>query len=140
MTSVGVFGAIFDDEGRILCVKRNYGPKNWTNPGGKLEPGEDIYDALVREVQEETGYVVEPAGLIGVYAAPFRDDLLIFLRAEIVGRREWQPDGEISEIAFFAQDELPEMGSRARARIDDAFHDRRGVVRVFEPDHTDAGT
>jgi 8-oxo-dGTP pyrophosphatase MutT (NUDIX family) len=35
-------------------------------PGGGMEHGEDPYDTVVREVEEETGYLVEPTGLLGV--------------------------------------------------------------------------
>lgn len=38
--SVGVFAVIFDEQKRILCVKRNYGPKNWTTPGGAIDKDE----------------------------------------------------------------------------------------------------
>jgi SAM-dependent methyltransferase len=84
------------------------------------------------EVQEETGFIVEPGGLIGVYATPFRDDRLVFLSAENVDTQEWQPDGEIAARAFFARHSLPEMRPRTRARLDDPFEGRRGVRRMSE--------
>ena len=45
-----------DDEGR----------PEWTLPGGGMEHGEDPYDTVLREVEEETGYLVEITGLLGV--------------------------------------------------------------------------
>src|SRR5438874_10406618 len=133
MTTVGVFAAIFDDQRRILCVKRDYSPRNWTVPGGGMEPGESPIQALEREVREETGFGVRVVRLIGLYSAPFKDDLVIFFEAEIVGREAWQPGAEIAEIGFFPEDELPEpLGPRARVRIADAFAGRSGVVRVFD--------
>jgi 8-oxo-dGTP pyrophosphatase MutT (NUDIX family) len=42
---VSAFGAIFDDHGRILCVKRNYGDQTWTTPGGGIERGELPFQA-----------------------------------------------------------------------------------------------
>lgn len=62
MTTIGVFAAIFDDEGRILCVKRAYGPQNWTTPGGRMDSGESPIVALEREVREETGISSRPGG------------------------------------------------------------------------------
>lgn len=131
MTSIGVFAAIFDDDGRILLVKRNYGPRNWTTPGGKLEERESPLDGMVREVEEETGYLVEAGPLVGVYAAPFKDDIVLFFEAAATGCGTWTADGEISEIAYFAEDSLPDMRARTLVRVRDAFAGKRGVVRVF---------
>lgn len=91
MPTVGVFAASFDDAGRILCVKQEYGPRRWTLPGGRMETGESVPDALRREVLEETGYVIEPGRLIGVSSAPSRDDVVLFLEATIIDREAWQP-------------------------------------------------
>jgi mutator protein MutT len=60
-------GAIVHDEGRLLLVRRANPPAvgTWTIPGGKVEPGEDDAAAVVREVAEETGLVVEVGRLVG---------------------------------------------------------------------------
>lgn len=42
------------------------GAKRWTLPGGGLEHGEDPLETVVREVDEETGYTVEPVQLLGL--------------------------------------------------------------------------
>ena len=133
MHTVGVFANIFDPEGRILCVKRNYGPRNWTTPGGRLEKGESPLAALEREVLEETGYRIAPQQLVGIYANVYKDDVVISICACIVGQEEWSPNGEIAEIGFFSQDRLPEpMSANTLTRIRDAFAGKSGVVRAFE--------
>ena len=86
MATVGVFAAIFDEDRRILCVRRAYPPHNWTLPGGRVELGESPIEALLREVHEETGFVVEAGELIGVYAAPFKDDLVLFFECTVLSR------------------------------------------------------
>ncbi|MEU6808145.1 NUDIX hydrolase [Streptomyces sp. NPDC046831] len=55
-------------DGRLLLARGRGrdGRPEWTLPGGGLEHGEDPYDAVVREVAEETGYRVEVARLLGV--------------------------------------------------------------------------
>jgi ADP-ribose pyrophosphatase YjhB (NUDIX family) len=132
MPTVGVFAAIFDAQGRILCVKQNYGTLSWTTPGGRMEAGESPVDALVREVHEETGYHARVLGLVGVYSAPFRDDMVLMMTAEILGRDAWAPNGEIAQLGFFTRDELPEpMMPRVRRRVQDAFERRSGVLHVF---------
>ena len=132
MPSVGVFAAIFDAQGRILCVRQNYGPRKWTLPGGKMEAGESPFETCVREVKEESGYYVEIEHLIGVYSTPYKDDLVISFACRVVRRDEWRPNSEIAEIRFFGRDELPRpMRQRTLVRIYDAFDGLNNVVRVF---------
>ena len=42
MPTIGAFAAIFDPEGRMLLVLRAYGPKDWSNPGGRMDAGESL--------------------------------------------------------------------------------------------------
>lgn len=55
--SIGVSAVIFDDDGRVLLIRRGQAPAKgqWHAPGGKLEPGESMLAACEREVAEETG-------------------------------------------------------------------------------------
>ncbi|QUS36048.1 8-oxo-dGTP diphosphatase MutT [Falsirhodobacter algicola] len=58
--------ALIDDRGRILLAQRPEGKSLaglWEFPGGKIEPGESPETALVRELAEELGIVVDPADL-----------------------------------------------------------------------------
>jgi len=133
MPTVGVFAAIFDKQGRILCVKRNYPPFNWTTPGGGMDDSESLAQAIEREVREETGYIVHAKRLLGAYSSTYKDDLVLSIEADIVDREEWQPNQEISEIGFYAKDQLPQpMKSGTIVRILDAFNKDAGVMRVFE--------
>lgn len=56
-----VGAVIHDDAGRILLVLRRHDPQAgyWSIPGGKVDHGESLADAVIREVREETGLVVE---------------------------------------------------------------------------------
>jgi 8-oxo-dGTP diphosphatase len=137
--TIGVFAAIFDECGRILCVRMNYGTKGWTTPGGRVELGESPLDALKREVLEETGLVIEPGLLIGVYAKPSENDIVLCFGATVLRRNNWAPNGEISEVRFFSAAELPRpMTVAAHARILDAFEGRSGVFRVVDGVKADA--
>ncbi|MEV5429210.1 NUDIX hydrolase [Streptomyces sp. NPDC052701] len=55
-------------DGRILLARSPTpdGTPEWVLPGGGMEHGEDPYDTVRREVEEETGYRIEVTGLLGV--------------------------------------------------------------------------
>ena len=69
-------GAVIKDaQGRLLLIKRGHAPGAglWSLPGGRIEPGETDAQALVREMREETGLVVEAGALIGTVRRPAGD-------------------------------------------------------------------
>lgn len=132
MATLGAFAIIFDDRGHVLCVRTTYGEQRWTTPGGRVEPNESPIEALRREVREETGFEIAPGPLIGVYAKPFQDDLVMAFYGEVLHRHPWQPDDEIAEFAFCNPMALPApMTIASRSRIVDAVAGRRGIYRVF---------
>jgi len=65
-TPLVAVGAVVVNEGRVLLVRRGTEPMlgRWSLPGGLVEVGETLTDAIVREVREETGLIVEPISLI----------------------------------------------------------------------------
>ena len=130
-----VAAIIRDEAGAILLIRRGDG-QGWSLPGGVLEPGELLADALVREVEEETGLDVEPVRLIGVYSDPEvnhitypNGDQIHLVSAtfecRILGGR-LRPDGEESwEVAYCRPQALPASLIRAhRIRIKDALEER----------------
>ncbi|GAA4676186.1 (deoxy)nucleoside triphosphate pyrophosphohydrolase [Gordonia humi] len=82
-----VAGAILSDDGRILLAQRAYPPELaglWELPGGKVEPGETLADALVRELCEELNVRVEVGDRLAVAVTLESGLELIALRATIV--------------------------------------------------------
>jgi ADP-ribose pyrophosphatase YjhB (NUDIX family) len=111
----------------------NYASKRWSTPGGRVEAGESPLDALKREVLEETGLSIAPGELLGVYAKPQEDDLVLSFRASVIGRSAWSPNAEIAELGYFGRDELPEpMSVAARTRVLDAFDGSDSIFRVVD--------
>jgi 8-oxo-dGTP diphosphatase len=72
---LAVSAAIFHD-GRVLIVRRARPPANglYTLPGGGVELGETLEQAVIREIREETALDIEPVALVGYCQAIARDD------------------------------------------------------------------
>jgi len=69
-----VDAVIVHDNGIVLIKRRNEPFKDhYALPGGFVEYGESVEEALVREAKEETGLEVKPVKLVGVYSRPDRD-------------------------------------------------------------------
>ncbi len=67
--------AVVERDGEILLVRRGNPPfeDRWALPGGFVEYGESLEEAVKREVLEEAGLGIEIKGLLGVYSEPGRD-------------------------------------------------------------------
>ncbi|MEK4064414.1 MULTISPECIES: NUDIX hydrolase [Paenibacillus] len=63
---VAVGGIVENEQGEVLLVKTFHG--GWVFPGGQVEAGENLMDALIREIKEESGIDTEVSHLIGVYS------------------------------------------------------------------------
>ncbi len=72
---VGV-GALIAEGNRVVLVQRGKHPGKgqWSIPGGLVNVGETLREAVVREVSEETGLLVEPGELVELLERIFRDD------------------------------------------------------------------
>jgi ADP-ribose pyrophosphatase YjhB (NUDIX family) len=66
---VGVGAVVVGPDGRVLIVRRGRPPLEgqWSLPGGHVELGETLVDALVREVHEETGLAVVPGPIVETF-------------------------------------------------------------------------
>jgi 8-oxo-dGTP diphosphatase len=69
-------GAVIISDGRVLLIQRGQEPLKgeWSLPGGAVELGETLQEAVCREVLEETGLVVEPLAVVEVFDRIARDE------------------------------------------------------------------
>ncbi len=119
VVTLGVQGVIVDEASRVLLIRHGY-RAGWHFPGGGVERGEEIEEALTREVLEETGVVVlQPPRLIGIYSHfdDYPGDHIILYAIERWRRDTLPaPNTEIAEHGFYALDALPETLSPGASR------------------------
>ena len=90
----------------------------WDIPGGFLEEGEEALEGLRRELEEETGIVVEPVEWLGAYVDPYDGYFVLGLAWLVRGDGEPQAADDVAELAWFAPDELPtEMAFPSQHRV-----------------------
>src|SRR6516162_1725064 len=119
--TLGVRAVVINDEGRVFLVKHTY-IAGWHLPGGGVEPGETILEALARELKEEGNIeLTEPPRLHGVFLnlrISRRDHVALFVVRHFRQPAPPVPDREIMAHGFFAPDALPRDASPGtRARI-----------------------
>jgi ADP-ribose pyrophosphatase YjhB (NUDIX family) len=123
----GASAIVTDNQGRILLQRRSDNAR-WALPGGVMDIGESIGQAIVREVREETGLEVEPEDIVGVYSDPghvfayddgeVRQQFSVCFVCRMVGG-ELQVSKESSDVAFFSPEEIEglDMHESIRLRI-----------------------
>ena len=120
---------IFDGERVLLAHRRDI---DWWNlPGGGMEVGETVDEALLREVTEETGLEVEIEQLVGVYSKPQKQEIVLAFRCHITGGT-LRATEETRECHYFLPDALPANTlPKHRQRIEDALlHQQSAVIRA----------
>lgn len=137
--SVGV-GAVLIHEGKALLARRGKDPLRgrWVVPGGTVEAGETLEEALMREMEEETGLRVRPIEILTVFDRIERDGDQLRYHCVIIDylceleAGSLRPGSDVEAVAWAAPEELPRYGlpERAHAVVVDAF--RKAGVAVSE--------
>jgi 8-oxo-dGTP diphosphatase len=105
---------VVDDRGRCLLLKRSMAskgnPGKWDFPGGKVDPGENFTDALLREIAEETGLTVTLEHVIGTAESELPAFIVayLFFQAHTKAGRV-QISQEHDEYRWVERERLPQM-------------------------------
>jgi len=119
----------------VLLIRRGQAPLlgEWSLPGGALECGEALREAVVREAREETGLLVEPVEMLGVYERVIPGDdgriryhyvLIDFLCRPLSG--DLKAASDAADVRWFTRDELPALN--LTYDTNDVVH--KGLARV----------
>ncbi len=111
MLQAGAFGTILNDRGEVLlCHRRDM--DLWNPPGGRVEAGEAPWEAVVREIREETGVQADVVRLASVTWKPRRNEILFQFVCRMVAG-ELRMTDESDAFRYFAFEDLPKAtGSR----------------------------
>lgn len=124
--TLGVRAAVLNDRGEVFLVRHTYTP-GWHLPGGGVEVGETMVDALVKELREEACIsLTGQAALFGLYfnrRISGRDHVALYVVREFAVEAVKRPDMEIAEAGWFALDALPQgLTPATRRRLDEIAH------------------
>jgi len=125
--------AIIPYAGKIVLIKRKNEPyKNYyALPGGMVEYGETVENAVLREVKEETGLEGQIHSLVGVYSDPKRDPRghfvsICFIVLPTGG--ELRSGSDAKEVGLFSLDKLPRLAFDHGKMIKDAEARLHGIL------------
>jgi ADP-ribose pyrophosphatase YjhB (NUDIX family) len=126
---IGVFALIFEEGHVLLSLRRDI---DWWNlPGGGMEAGETVDEAVCREVREETGLDVEVDHLVGVYSKPQKQEVVLTFRCRRIGGMLTATE-EVRESRYFTPEAMPvNTLPKHRQRIEDALlHLQYPIIRA----------
>ncbi|MEM5812202.1 MAG: NUDIX domain-containing protein [Candidatus Aenigmatarchaeota archaeon] len=121
--------AIVIKDGKILLIRRKKHPFSgfWALPGGLVESGETLKEAIKREVHEETGLKAFPEKITGIYDSPKRDPrghiISVAFLCKAYGKISPQPE-EVIDAGFFTLSEIK--------KIDIAFDHRKIITEALK--------
>ena len=119
--------AIIEIDGGIILIKRKNPPPGWAIPGGFVDYGETLEDAVIREAKEETGLDIDLVRQFHTYSAPKRDPRHHTVSTIFVASASGNPVAadDALEVKIFSRENLPEeIAFDHRKILEDYFEGR----------------
>jgi ADP-ribose pyrophosphatase YjhB (NUDIX family) len=119
--------AIIEIDNGIILIKRKNPPPGWAIPGGFVDYGETIEDAVIREAKEETGLDINLVRQFHTYSAPKRDPRHHTVSTIFIATASGKPVAadDALEVKIFTRDNLPEeIAFDHRKILEDYFEGR----------------
>jgi ADP-ribose pyrophosphatase YjhB (NUDIX family) len=116
--------AIIEIEGGIILIKRKYPPPGWAIPGGFVDYGESLEDAVCREAKEETGLDIRLVRQMHTYSDPGRDPRHHTVSTIFIATASGTPIAadDAKEVGIFTRENLPdEIAFDHRQILEDYF-------------------
>ena len=116
---VTVDAVVLNDRGEVLLVERRQEPPGWALPGGFVDAGESLEDAVVRELAEETGLRARGVRQLHTYSDPGRDPRHPTVSTVYLVQAEGTlvPGDDAGDARFHPPDRLPAPMAFDHARI-----------------------
>jgi len=110
--SVGI--VVLNNNTEVLLIKSNRyltQSEEWEIPAGRVDKGESLWDAAVRETLEETGYTISEPNLVYKYNPSIgsSDQVFAIFKAVAIEKEEDFDKNEVAEIAWVSRDRIMEM-------------------------------
>jgi 8-oxo-dGTP diphosphatase len=124
------------EPGRVLLIRRRNPPHGWALPGGFVEVGESVEEAMRREILEETGLTVEQAEQMHTYSKPGRDPRFPTVSVIFAARAGGVPRAgdDAADARLFALDALPpDLCFDHREILEDFRTGRHGIGAGWRP-------
>ncbi|MFD0712986.1 NUDIX hydrolase [Paenibacillus sp. GCM10027626] len=97
---VAVSAYVENENGEVLLLRTHWRSETWELPGGFVEAGEPLDEAVCREFMEETGIRIRPLGITGVYYNKMKHVLSVVFRAQYISGEIKIQEEEILEAKF----------------------------------------
>jgi 8-oxo-dGTP diphosphatase len=113
--------AIIELDGGVVLIERKNPPPGWALPGGFVDEGESLVQAMMREAREETSLEVTPLEQFFAYSDPRRDPRGATVSVVYIARAEGEPRAadDAKNVRVFGIDALPPLAFDHAQILDD---------------------
>ncbi len=125
---IGVTGIILNDKNEILLLKHTYRQTEWGLPGGYIKAREHPQEALEREIEEESGYIVSADEELKIRTDRETARVDICFLGKFIGG-EFKKSHEVVDAKFFAYDDLPVLSKERLFLIEQTLFQKNLLKR-----------